>query len=352
MLKSLLKPLLKSKSSIISRRRGLCPSSASAAGTDCAAAAAQKSAVALANCIERVQSSKRVAQIAKAQAKKTRETRSSSDRETHAAVPRNSSPYLPAMTGRTPLLLSLLVHACRGDGDAICRDGSHDCPNWAQSGNCESNAIYMAKHCRLSCKLCEPCKDLAKKCAEWKANGECEVNKGDMMQNCAASCGGCSECADTQALCGDWVDADPLCEKNRDYMIEHCAKSCGLCGGCEPGEGGEEEKALLAAAEKRRVAAEEREVLKEAEKVAAAEEQQQAEAEAAFEEGKKQAAKEHAAAHPPSTSSFSTFMAIVVSLLFALVVGGLTMLRGGAQPKQRSAGSKDGLKPREDWHAQ
>jgi len=45
-------------------------------------------------------------------------------------------------------------------------------------------------------------------------------------------------------------------------------------------------------------------------------------------------------------------MAIVVSLLFALVVGGLTMLRGGAQPKQRSAGSKDGLKPREDWHAQ
>ena len=47
-----------------------------------------------------------------------------------------------------------------------------------------------------------------------------------------------------------------------------------------------------------------------------------------------------------------TFMAIVVSLLFALVVGGLTMLRGGAQPKQRSAGSKDGLKPREDWHAQ
>ena len=127
------------------------------------------------------------------------------------------------MGGRTPLLLSLLVHACRGDGE-ICRDGSHDCPNWAQSGNCESNAIYMAKHCRLSCKLCEPCKDLAKKCAEWKANGECEVNKGYMMQNCAASCGGCSECADTQALCGDWVDADPLCEKNRDYMIEHACE--------------------------------------------------------------------------------------------------------------------------------
>ena len=60
------------------------------------------------------------------------------------------------MGGRAPFLLSLLVHACRGDGDAICRDGSHDCPNWAQSGNCESNAIYMAKHCRLSCKLCEP----------------------------------------------------------------------------------------------------------------------------------------------------------------------------------------------------
>ena len=39
-------------------------------------------------------------------------------------------------------------------------------------------------------------------------------------------------------------------------------------------------------------------------------------------------------------------------ILFALVGGGLTMLRGGAQPKQRSAGSKDGLKPREDWHAQ
>ena len=65
------------------------------------------------------------------------------------------------MGGRAPLLLlSILVHACRGDGDAICRDGSHDCPNWAQSGNCESNAIYMAKHCRLSCKLCEPCKPL------------------------------------------------------------------------------------------------------------------------------------------------------------------------------------------------
>ena len=34
-----------------------------------------------------------------------------------------------------------------------------------------------------------------------------------------------------------------------------------------------------------------------------------------------------------STSSLAmAFMAIVVSLLFALVVGGLTMLRGGARP--------------------
>ena len=36
-----------------------------------------------------------------------------------------------------------------------CSDTARDCAGWAERGECERNADFMGRACRLSCKLCE-----------------------------------------------------------------------------------------------------------------------------------------------------------------------------------------------------
>ena len=37
-----------------------------------------------------------------------------------------------------------------------CEDDDGSCPSWAGAGECERNADFMGRACKLSCKLCEP----------------------------------------------------------------------------------------------------------------------------------------------------------------------------------------------------
>jgi len=48
------------------------------------------------------------------------------------------------------MLPSVLCRICKDTADP------NHCPDWAASGECESNSGYMHIHCRHSCKICEP----------------------------------------------------------------------------------------------------------------------------------------------------------------------------------------------------
>lgn len=84
-----------------------------------------------------------------------------------------------------------------------CIDIREKCPLWAAAGECDNNAAYMGKYCRLSCDhvlLAEvvrvdtsaedalPCIDIHENCLFWATTGECEDNKDYMGKNCRLSC--------------------------------------------------------------------------------------------------------------------------------------------------------------------
>jgi hypothetical protein len=84
----------------------------------------------------------------------------------------------------------------------ICRDANPSCREWATSGECDANPVFMKSSCRVSCGLCSanatidesaPCKDVspASDCQYWSTMGQCDENQDFMHSNCAKSCGVC-----------------------------------------------------------------------------------------------------------------------------------------------------------------
>lgn len=58
-----------------------------------------------------------------------------------------------------------------------------DCPNWAQSGQCNDNPEFMLKECPTSCGLCKnECKDLKLQCAGWAEANGCNDNPEFMVR--------------------------------------------------------------------------------------------------------------------------------------------------------------------------
>mmetsp|Transcript_42281 Transcript_42281/g.104792 ORF Transcript_42281/g.104792 Transcript_42281/m.104792 type:complete len:435 (+) Transcript_42281:2-1306(+) len=102
-----------------------------------------------------------------------------------------------------------------------CRDNSEFCVAWASSGECATNAGYMATACPVSCGTCpadiaaipvksaaqqvepisaapagddaEKCEDTSASCVEWARLGECAANAGYMTTACPVSCDTCEE---------------------------------------------------------------------------------------------------------------------------------------------------------------
>ncbi|KAJ1639209.1 hypothetical protein T492DRAFT_585167, partial [Pavlovales sp. CCMP2436] len=79
-----------------------------------------------------------------------------------------------------------------------CRDNSEFCVAWASSGECATNAGYMATACPVSCGTCPAdiaaipkCEDTSASCVEWARLGECAANAGYMTTACPVSCDTC-----------------------------------------------------------------------------------------------------------------------------------------------------------------
>ena len=126
---------------------------------------------------------------------------------------------------------------------AICNDRSPHCHTWQQSGECDSNAAFMALTCPVSCGTCEGgdgCADNHKECVAWMQQGECEKSPAVMLKACPVSCGICSPvCEDTHGGFGMGPDANVTvceiwagqgdCVKNPDVVLRHCPVACGVC---------------------------------------------------------------------------------------------------------------------------
>jgi len=88
----------------------------------------------------------------------------------------------------------------------ICRDVNPTCAEWAASGECENNYVYMTHACRKACNVCgvnattedvPACRDVSLEhdCQYWSTMGQCDENPGFMRVNCAKSCGICTTVA-------------------------------------------------------------------------------------------------------------------------------------------------------------
>ena len=49
---------------------------------------------------------------------------------------------------------SLTAATAKALATASCLDSDPGCPGWADSGECERNAVFMHRACPLSCKQC------------------------------------------------------------------------------------------------------------------------------------------------------------------------------------------------------
>ena len=118
-----------------------------------------------------------------------------------------------------------------------CTDKNMYCKDWAGSGECTKNPLYMKMQCAKSCNTCSSgsCQDLNKYCAAWAETGECTKTPSYMSLYCKQSCGLCQggggiACSDGNQYCEPWADQGE-CQKNPDYMKVNCRKACGLCRG-------------------------------------------------------------------------------------------------------------------------
>ena len=159
-------------------------------------------------------------------------------------------------TAVTTAVPTLAPTATPSVAPTVCNDdvgSATSCAGWAASGECQSNAAFMAANCAKSCGLCAgstptptTCADAASSaasCLGWAVAGECDSNAAFMATNCAKSCGLCTAavpsgstasptaCADASssaASCPGWASAGE-CDSNAAFMAINCAKSCRLC---------------------------------------------------------------------------------------------------------------------------
>ncbi|XP_074642538.1 cysteine-rich secretory protein 3-like [Tubulanus polymorphus] len=77
---------------------------------------------------------------------------------------------------------------------------SRKCDDWAKTGECQKNPVWMKTNCAKSCKSCKTdsdksngCTDIhnSSACSAWAADGECDANPIWMKKNCASACNSC-----------------------------------------------------------------------------------------------------------------------------------------------------------------
>ncbi|KAL1514543.1 hypothetical protein AB1Y20_003640 [Prymnesium parvum] len=112
------------------------------------------------------------------------------------------------------------------------------CPEWAEFGECDSNALFAVLECPNTCGACRAmCGDRHSHCDGWAAQGECEKNPATMSKECPMSCGVCAAppsdwerayCVEANSTsCHDRALSATACD-DVGFMRE-CPAACGLC---------------------------------------------------------------------------------------------------------------------------
>ncbi|KAK4309411.1 hypothetical protein Pmani_018957 [Petrolisthes manimaculis] len=120
--------------------------------------------------------------------------------------------------------------------ESSCRDLDPQCEEFAASGECEGNPVYMEVACQDSCGTCIPqsnvkgCSDQREECPGWGQRGECNLNPAFMNVNCPLTCNSCppagpEDCVDQHEFCflGSLLG---LCRTNPSFYLIFCADSC------------------------------------------------------------------------------------------------------------------------------
>lgn len=79
------------------------------------------------------------------------------------------------------------------DRDA-CFDKHDLCKFWSTIDECETNKVWMADNCPISCEKCNGttvCIDKHRLCGFWSSINECDTNAVWMLANCPKSCKSC-----------------------------------------------------------------------------------------------------------------------------------------------------------------
>ena len=132
---------------------------------------------------------------------------------------------------------------CQSNDDLRCFD-------WANDGDCITNADWMLRHCAAACDVsCNAmgtgrCSNLDYRCNTWADTGECGANSDWMLANCPWSCdascqGHDAEVGALRTSGGDCVNLgnDLQCDilaarwgcVDNTTMLENCRKSCFAC---------------------------------------------------------------------------------------------------------------------------
>lgn len=121
-----------------------------------------------------------------------------------------------------------------------CSDKHEYCGDWAGSGECTSNPLYMEPNCCESCKRAAAgdrqllavtaCVDAHPNCGTWASSGQCQLNPAYMTVSCCKSCTnpGVQVCEDKHVHCASWASLG-YCASNAAYMRGSCRRSCRLC---------------------------------------------------------------------------------------------------------------------------
>jgi len=145
---------------------------------------------------------------------------------------------------------------------ARCVDKMAHCHDWAQRGECRSNAQFMAANCAASCKLCSdvllvrrdgaasPTSNRAAAAAAPAATATAakqpdaqDDRRGpevvalgpglrswpEAVQQPLSAAAASGDCEDTHTRCDDWRQTGE-CDTNPSFMYRACRRSCGLCG--------------------------------------------------------------------------------------------------------------------------
>ncbi|CAI4226184.1 unnamed protein product [Auanema sp. JU1783] len=121
-----------------------------------------------------------------------------SSRQTVAPTRNQPRPSAAPTTPRPTFASAVASNNCYNDDPC--------CDAWARQGECQSNATYMNRYCRRSCRFCTNpadnrtgCHDRHVSCAFWRAQNFCSRRRQWMSENCQASCGWCN--MSQQQLC-------------------------------------------------------------------------------------------------------------------------------------------------------